>query len=75
MKVMKSYKYLSKNNIEFSIGHIFNHEKLKTEILPHYPNHQNKILEFANQIQYSIKLAGLIVIGIIVAGVCLHFFR
>lgn len=73
MKVMKSYRYLSRNNIEFSIVHIFNSEKLKSEILPNYPNDKQKILEFVNHIQKSIKLASLIILGIVIAGVCLNF--
>lgn len=73
MKVMRSYRYLSRKNIEFSIVHIFNKEKLKTEILPNYPNDKQKILEFVDHIQRSIKLAGLIITAIVIAGILLNF--
>jgi len=69
---MRSYRYLSQHNIDFSIVHIFNKDKLKAEILPYYPKDKEEILEFVNHIQKSIKLAGLIIIGITAAGTCLN---
>lgn len=74
MKVLRLFKYLSQHNVEFSIGHLFNHQKLNEEILPKYPDHQVQILQFANQIKSSIKIAFGIIVSIVLAGVLLNLF-
>lgn len=76
MKVMRSYKYLSKQHVEFSISHIFNSVRLHAEVLPRYPKHEVQILEFVHQIRNSLKWALLIIVSIIIAGIVLNvFFR
>ncbi len=68
VKVMKAYKRLVQNRVEFGIAHIFNRKKLEAEILPKYPQSRQDILDFSNHIQHSIKIA-LVLIGLItIAG-------
>ena len=76
MKVMRSYKYLSRKQVEFSIGHIFNRVRLEAEVLPRYPKYEDQILEFVGQIRSSLRWALLIIAGIVLAGIVLNvFFR
>lgn len=76
MKVMRSYKYLSQQHVEFNIGHIFNKVRLQAEVLPRYPKHEVQILEFVSQIRNSLKWALLIIVSIILVGIVLNvFFR
>lgn len=74
-KVLKSYKKLVQNRVEFGAAHVFNREKLKAEILPKYPKMQQDILDFVNHIHYSIKMASVLVALITAAGAVLMYFR
>lgn len=73
MKILKSFRYLSQKNIEFNIGHIFNEEKLRTEVLPRYPKDKERIEEFVRQIKRSLKIALVVILGISIAGFLLNF--
>jgi len=55
-KIIKEYKYLIKNRIEFSPAHIFNQDKMEKEIIPHYPGHEKHIRNFGYQIRHSLKI-------------------
>jgi len=55
MKVIKEYKYLIKNEIEFSTGHIFNPSRMEKEIIPNYPGHEEHIRNFGYHIRHSLK--------------------
>lgn len=61
VKVFKAYKVLVKNRVEFEFSHLFNKEKLETEVLPRYPNQQAEILQFVNGIRFSMQCATLLV--------------
>ncbi len=74
-KVLKSYRLLIKNRIEFSAVHLFNKEKMAAEILPKYPQHQDIIKEFASHFDYSLKMASVIITLITILGGILMYFR
>lgn len=74
MKVLRSFRYLSKNKVEFNIGQLINDGKLKSEVLPKYPKHKEEIELFAHHIKSSFKIALGIISGIILAGVVLNGF-
>ena len=40
VKVLKSYKVLVQNRVEFGAAHLFNRKKMETEIYPKYPHMQ-----------------------------------
>jgi len=73
-KLLQSFRYLSKNKVEFNIGQLFNDERLKKEVLPKYPRHKEEIELFAHHIKSSLKIAIGIILGIILAGVILNGF-
>lgn len=75
VKVMKSYKRLVQNRVEFGAAHVFNRSKLEKEVLPRYPNMRQDILDFSNHIQYSIKMASVLVLLITLFGAVLMYFR
>lgn len=75
VKVLKSYKRLIQNRVEFGAAHLFNRQKMEKEILPKYPHMKQDILDFSNHIQYSIKMASVLVALITLFGAVLMYFR
>lgn len=67
-KILKVYKVLVNNRIEFSAKHIFNKEKMESEVLSRYPAFRNEILSFSNHIKKSIVIAATLVFAIVIAG-------
>ena len=68
VKVIKLYKTLVQNRIEFDSSHIFNNQKMETEILPKYPKFRNEIVGFAGHIKKSLSIAVVLVLLITVMG-------
>lgn len=75
VKVLKSYKVLVKNKVEFDSSHMLNRKKLESEILPKYPKFRKEILDFNNHIRYSIRIAIGLILLISVAGGILGYYR
>ena len=75
VKVMKSYKILVQNRVEFGASHIFNEEKMATEIFPKYPDQVDNIKTFVNHIRYSIKMATVLTTLISAFGAILMYYR
>ncbi len=75
VKVMKTYKRLIQNRVEFGAAHLFNRQKMESEILPKYPHMKQDILDFSNHMQYSIKMASVLIALITAFGAVLMYFR
>ncbi len=76
VKVLKAYKVLVKNEVEFNARHVFNQQKLETEVFPRYPGLTTEIQTFANHLRYSIKMATVLLALItIFGGILMHFGR
>jgi len=71
MKVLKVYKKLIQNKVQFDSSHIFNPKKMEREILPLYPEQREDILLFSSHITYSIKMACILIFLITTAGLLL----
>ena len=75
VKVLKSYKILSQNKVEFGASHLFDKKKMAREIYPRYPDQIQHIETFVNNIQYSIKMASVLIFLITVFGGILMWYR
>ena len=75
MKVFKAYKVLVQNKVEFGAAHIFNDQKMATEIFPQYPSQKENIKIFVNHIRYSIKMATVLTTLITLFGAILMWYR
>ena len=75
VKVLKTYKKLIKNRVEFGASHIFNRKKMEEEILPRYPKHREDILDFVNHIRYSMNMASVLIALITLFGGVLMYYR
>lgn len=68
VKVLKVYKTLVQNKIQFDSSHIFNSSKMESEVLIKYPKHKDDILNFVGHIKKSIAIAVILVLMITVMG-------
>lgn len=76
VRVIKAYKVLVQNRVEFDPVHVFNMRRLEAEILPRYsPDLQQAILTFVRHLQFSIKMATVLVTLITLFGGILMYFR
>lgn len=74
-KVLKSYKVLVQNRVEFETKHLLNPQKMKEEVLPKYPEFRDEIETFSNHIRYSLKMATVLIVLITLFGAVLMYFR
>jgi len=70
-KVLKVYKTLVQNKVQFDSSHILNPKKMELEILPKYPKHREDILTFVSHIKFSIRIACILIVLITIAGLIL----
>lgn len=75
VKVLKAYKVLVQNEVEFGAKHVFNKSKMEAEIYPKYPHLQEEIATFVNHIQYSTRMATVLITLITLFGGILMYFR
>ena len=75
VKVLKSYKTLVKNRVQFGAAHLFNKKRMEEEILPQYPHMREEILTFASHLRYSIRMATVLIALITLFGAILMYFR
>ena len=75
VKVLKSYKVLVANRVDFNAKHVFNKTKMAEEVYPKYPDHVQDIETFVNHIHYSIKMATVLTTLITMFGAILMYYR
>lgn len=75
VKVLKTYKKLVQNRVEFNARHLFNKEKMEAEVYPKYPHMRQDIETFSRHIQYSIKMATVLIALITAFGAILMYYR
>ena len=75
VKVLKTYKILVKNRVEFGAAHLFNKKKMEEEIFPKYPHMKEEIQTFSSHMQYSIRMATVLIVLITLFGGILMYYR
>jgi len=75
VRVMKTYKKLVQNKVEFGAAHIFNPRKMKEEIYPRYPHMKTEIETFVRHMRYSIRMATVLIALITIFGAILMYYR
>lgn len=75
VKVLKLYKKLVQNRVEFKPVHFINKERLEEEILPKYPEHKEDILTFIGHIRFSVSLASVLITLITAFAAVLMFMK
>ncbi len=75
VKVLKSYRKLIKARVEFGAAHLFNKEKMEAEVMPKYPDMREEIETFTSHIQYSMRMATVLIALITLFGAILMYYR
>jgi len=75
VKVLKTYRILVQNEVEFGAAHLFNKTKMEAEIYPKYPEMQAEIAIFVRHMRYSIKMATVLIALITMFGAVLMYYR
>lgn len=60
IKVLKHYRVLVKNRVDFDIKSLFNKEKIEEEIIPKHPQFADDIRAFSTNIRNSVRLVILL---------------
>jgi hypothetical protein len=68
-KILKIYKTLIANKIEFGLVHILNKRRLENEVLTKYPKFINEINTFVSSIRLSFIIAVTLLLGITLIGI------
>jgi len=72
VKVIKIYKRLVKNKVQFETAHILSKRKMEEEILPNYPEHKEDIIKFVKEMRFSLQIASILIVLIMIAGLILR---
>lgn len=75
VRVLKTYKKLVQNRVEFGAAHMFNKKKMEEEIFPRYPHMKDDIQTFVNHMKYTIKMATVLIALITLFGAILMYYR
>ncbi len=75
VKVLKTYRKLVDNRVEFGARHLFNEQKMAEEIYPRYPHMREDIATFCRHMRYSIRMATVLIALITLFGAILMYFR
>lgn len=75
VKVMKAYRVLVQNRVQFEASHLFSRKKMEEEIYPKYPQFRQEIEQFVNHIRYSIRMATVLSVLISLFAAILMWYR
>lgn len=75
VRVLRTYRVLVQNRVEFGAKHIFHPAKMEEEIFPKYPEMQEEIRIFCRHLRYSIKMATVLMVLITLFGAVLMYYR
>ena len=68
VRVVRLYRTLVRNQVDFEPAHFFNPRRLHEEILPRYPKQKDDIIKFVGLVRFSMTMASLILVLIIIFG-------
>lgn len=74
VKVLKAYKVLVRNKVQFDAKDIFNNQRIE-EITNQYPKFKTEILDFMNNIRKSVQLASVLIFLITAFAAILMFVK
>ncbi len=75
VRVLKVYKILVQNEVQFDARHLFNKTKMDADIIPKYPKQKENIELFVRHIRYSIRMATVLIFLITLFGAILMYYR
>ena len=74
-RVLRAYKVLVRDGVDFTAAQIFSKQRVEEEIIPNYPGSAAAIRDFSNYLQRSIRMATVLLFLITVFGGVLMWYR
>ncbi|WP_020566736.1 hypothetical protein [Neolewinella persica] len=74
-KVLRAYRVLVQNEVDFTPAQIFSKARVEDEIIPVYPAQADAIRNFSNYLQLSIKMTTVLMALITAFGAILMWYR
>lgn len=74
-KVLRAYRKLVQDEVDFTPAQIFSKLRVEDEIVPKYPDSAEAIRNFSNYLQRSIKMTTVLMALITAFGGILMWFR
>lgn len=75
LKVMRAYRELVRNEIDFKPAQIMNRRRVEEEIIPTYPEHADMIRQFSGFLKRSIAMGTVLLLLITLFGAVLMYYR
>jgi hypothetical protein len=75
VRVLKAYKVLVQNKVEFNFSQVLNERRMQEEVLEKYPAHRAQILDFVQNMKRSISMASVLVACITLIGAVMMYYR
>ncbi len=75
IKVLKSYKILVQNRVDFEAKWILNEKRMESEVIPHHPRMADEIRTFSKHIRFSMKIASILITLITILGAILMYYK
>lgn len=69
VRVLKLYKSLVQNKVQFSTSHIWDSKKMENEVIAKHPKHEEEIRLFVQRMKQSLLIAIGIILAIIIVGI------
>jgi len=74
-KVLRAYRKLIMNRVDFTPGQIFSTARVEDEIIPAYPEQAQEIRDFSNYLRRSIQMTTVLMALITAFGGILMWYR
>ena len=74
-KVLKAYRVLVQNEVDFTAKQIFSTQLVEEEVVPRYPAQAQAIRDFSNYLRMSIRMGTVLLFLITVFGGILMWYR
>jgi|AntRauTorckE5430_2_1112549.scaffolds.fasta_scaffold01345_2 hypothetical protein len=74
-KVLRAYRVLVQNRVDFTPAQIFSKTRVEDEIIPQYPASAEAIRNFSAYLQLSIKMTTVLMALITAFGAILMWYR
>ena len=74
-KVLRAYRHLVRNRVDFTPGQIFSKLRVEDEIIPAHPEQAEHIRNFSNYLRRSIQMTTVLMALITAFGGILMWYR
>lgn len=74
-RVLRAYRVLVRNRVDFTPGQIFSPERVEDEIIPRYPEQAEAIRSFSQYLRHSIQMTTVLMALITAFGGILMWYR